>query len=164
MNFGRQFRRTRNAAGCLLLFGLMQVGEVDAQLTMTETVVPTLGIVVGGPAGRQFVLNTNDVVTGANAADYLFGAVSGQIVFRQRQGSAWIQVFAENIVTTGGLNANGIVCQWHNGPQTSCDGAGLTELINGRRILRLGVDVSTTQFHSGGDVASVSFDITATFL
>ena len=164
MSIRRQARSVRFGwlGGCAWL--LLAPGQTGAQLTVTETVTPTFGIVMGGPAGRQLILNTNDTVTGADAADYMFGAVSGQVVLMKRGGPEWVHVVAENVSASGGLIANSILCQWHNGPQTSCEGTGLTELVRGRRILRLGVDVTTSQFHFGGDTASVSFDITATFL
>lgn len=136
----------------------------EAQLTITESVSPLLGTVMGGPANRNFVLNTDDTVTGADAADYMFGAVSGQLIFMKRQGPQMISILAENVVTSGGVTANTILCQWHNGPPVNCESPGLTELVRGRRILRIGVDVTTTQFHDGGDTASIAFDITATFL
>ena len=157
--------RTTAFAGALVL-GLCCLGSphAAAQLTISETVAPGLGTLMGGPASRNFVLNTDDTVTGADAADYMFGAVSGQLIFMKRQGPELINIVAENIVTSGGVVANSILCQWHNGPQVSCENGGLTELVRGRRILRLGVDLTTTQFHDGGDTASVAFEITATFL
>jgi len=34
--------------------------------------------------------------------------------------------------------------------------------LQGKRRLALGIDVTTTQFHGGGDTAGVSMDITVT--
>jgi len=142
----------------------LAASAAQAQLTITETVTPGLGTVMGGPANRNFVLNTDDTVSGTDAADYMFGAVSGQLIFMKRQGPQLMSIVADNILTSGGLVANAILCQWHNGPTVDCASPGLTELVRGRRILRIGIDLTTTQFHGGGETASVSFDITATFL
>ena len=164
MSFTRARKSTAVACALGLALSCFTAQRGAAQLTITEAVAPGLGTVMGGPANRNFVLNTDDTVTGTDAADYMFGAISGQLIFMKRQGPELVSIVAENIVTSGGLIANAIFCQWHNGPQFNCDNAEFTELVRGRRILRLGVDITTTQFHDGGDTASISFEVTATFL
>lgn len=150
---------------CVVGLGMLASARMaDAQLTITETVSPAIGVVMGGPANRQFVLTTQDTVTGADAADYMFGAVSGELTFQKRGGPALIYLVAENVTTVGGLVSNAILCRWQNGPEVRCDGSGLVRLSVGRRRLRLGVDVTTSQYHNGGDRASVSFDVTAIVL
>jgi hypothetical protein len=134
----------------------------EAQLTVTETVAPSLGTVIAGPAGRQFALNTDGTVTGANAADYLYGSSEGTLIVHKRQGLGLASVVAENITTTGGVIVNSIPCRWHNEPQQNCDGNGLFVTAVGRRRLLVGVDLTTSQTHVGGDTASVSYDITIT--
>jgi len=134
------------------------------QLTVTEAVSPTLGMVFGGPPGRQFVLNTDGTVGGANAADYMTGAVGGELILQWRGQPRLVWVVAENIAGTGGLNANSVLCRWQNGPQVACSGAGMIRTLNGRRRLRVGIDLTTTQTHGGGDTAAVAFDITAVVL
>jgi hypothetical protein len=149
------------------LLGSALLGQpilAPAQVTITETVTPSLGTLMGGPANRRFILNTNGTVTGPNAADYLFGAVSGELTFQRQGGQIPVFIVADNIMTTGGVTANSILCKWHNTPEVACDGTGIVQLAVGRRRLLLGVDITTTQFHTGGDTASISFDITATFL
>ena len=156
-----RFAKAAGISVCAMFLGSL---PAPAQVTITETVTPTFGFVMGGPANRQFVLDTNDSVTGPSAADYLFGAVSGELVFQRQGGPTLVYIVAENIATSGGVTANSIRCKWHNSPETNCDGAGILSLAVGRRRLLLGVDMTTTQFHGGGDRASVSFDITAAFL
>jgi hypothetical protein len=56
---------------------LATVDVASAAFTMTEIVSPDLGTVLAGASGRQFILNTDETVSGADAGDYLFGAVSG---------------------------------------------------------------------------------------
>jgi hypothetical protein len=151
------------ASLCILAL-LAGARQALGQATITETVSPTFGFVMGGPANRRFVLNTSDTVTGPNAGDYLFGAVSGELVIQRRGGPIQIQIVAENVTTSGGVTANAILCKWHNSPETNCDGPGILESVVGRRRLLLGVDMTTTQLHNGGDKATVSFDVTAWFL
>lgn len=150
-------------AGLSFSASLLGTAQAPAQVTITETVAPTFGFVMGGPANRRFVLDTNGSVAGPNAADYMFGAVNGELIFQRRGAPTPIYIVAENITTTGGVTANSILCKWHNSPQTRCDGVGISPIAKGRRRLLLGVDMTTTQFHNGGDKASVSFDITAAF-
>jgi len=160
----RRKSRSQPWIGLALCLSLLGTSEAIAQATITETVTPTFGFVMGGPAGRRFVLDTNDQVTGPNAGDYLFGAVSGELSVQRQGGPTIVYIVAENITTTGGVTANSILCKWHNSPEVSCDGTGIIRVAVGRRRLLLGVDMTTTQFHTGGDKASVAFDITATFL
>ena len=136
-----------------------------AQLTMTEVVTPDLGTVLSGASGRQFILNTDGTVTGANAADYLFGAVSGQLDLTWgAKGKVRINIVAENITTIGGVTVNAVPCRWHKQGQNTCEGGGLDRNLRNTRTLWVGVDLSTTQIHVGGDTASVTYDITVTFL
>jgi hypothetical protein len=151
-------------AGISLSAAHLGIEPAAAQITITETVSPTFGFIMGGPANRRFVLDTNDSVTGPNAADYLFGALSGELIFQRQGGPILVSVSADNITSSGGVTANSIRCKWHNTPEVSCNGAGILRIAVGRRRLLLGVDMTTTQFHNGGDRASVSFDITAAFL
>jgi hypothetical protein len=133
-------------------------------LTVTEIVSPTVGTVLGGPSNRHFILNTDETVTGADAADYMFGAVSGELRVRKTMGPAVANVVAENITTTGGLVVLSVPCRWHNRPQASCDSAGINVILGGNRRLYVGVEFRTSQFHGGGDTASVSYDITVNLL
>lgn len=135
-----------------------------AAFTMTETVTPSLGLVFSGASGRNFILNTDETVTGADAADYLFGAVSGQLSLVKTQGAVDVNIVAENIIPTGGVTVNAVPCRFHNDPQTTCDGAGINVKINKTRILYVGVNITTSLAHSGGDTASVTYDINVTFL
>jgi hypothetical protein len=134
-----------------------------AAFTMIETVTPSFGLFIGGASGRQFVLNTDGVITGADAGDYMSGAVGGQLVLQKTGGSVSANIVAENISTFGGLSVGSILCQYHKNPQTTCSGAGINVRLQGKRRLALGVDVTTTQFHAGGDTAGVSMDITVSF-
>jgi len=133
-------------------------------LTLTETISPGFGMIYGGPSGRQFILNTDGTITGADAADYITGAVAGEMEVKKTGGKVFpASIVAENISTVGGLSVAAILCKFHNDPQTICSGSGISVSLQGKRRLLLGVDLSTTQVHSGG-TSSVSFDITVTIL
>ncbi len=156
------FRRTRT-----ILFGIVLLAALDvafAAFTMTETVTPSLGLVFSGDPGRNFILNTDETVTGADAIDYISGAVSGQLTLVKTQGPADVNIVAESIVPLGGLTVIGVPCRFHNDPQTTCDGAGINVRINQTRILYVGVNITTSQVHNSGDTASVSYDINVIFL
>ncbi len=158
----RGFARLRK----LLLGGalLAALDVASAAITVTEVVTPSLGTVLSGASGRQFILNTDETVTGANAADYLFGAISGQLEIVGE--NADVNILADNITTFGGVTASVVPCRWHNDPQTTCQGAGINVQMkkNQARTLYVGVDLTTSQVHIGGDTASVTYDITVTFL
>ncbi len=119
-----------------------------------------------GPANRQWALDTTGTITGANAADYQFGAVAGEFIIQRRGGGrqASGQILVENVFTTGGLSVDSIQCQFHNDAATDCMTSPIVGQIRGRRRLLVGIGVTTTQPHAGGDRASVVFDITVTLL
>jgi hypothetical protein len=133
-------------------------------LTLTETISPGFGMIYGGPSGRQFILNTDGTITGTDAADYVSGAVAGEVEIKKTGGKVFpAHIVAENISTVGGLSVAAILCKFHSDPQTTCSGSGISVSLQGKRRLLLGVDMSTTQVHSGG-TSSVSFDITVILL
>jgi hypothetical protein len=141
---------------------LVALDTAYAALFVTEVVSPTVGTVLGGASNRHFILNTDETVTGADAADYMFGAVSGELRVRKTMGPALANIVAENITATGGVVVVSVPCRWRNRPQQACDNAGINVLAVGNRRLYVGVEFRTSQFHSGGDTASVSYDITVT--
>ncbi len=161
--------RTRRAFKRLLtiLLGGASLAAVDvasAAFTITEIVTPDLGTALAGASSRQFILNTDETVGGTDAADLLFGAVSGQLEFKKTAGPQDANILAENIITSGGVTVNAVPCRYHTGSQLSCDGAGIDVNINGTRTLYVGIDLDTSQVHCGGDTASVTYDITVTFV
>jgi hypothetical protein len=135
-----------------------------AAVTVTENVAPTLGTLLGGASGRNFILNTDQTVSGTDSADYLFGAVSGDLTVKQTGGPASANILADNFSTTGGVTVNGVPCKWHTDTATTCDGSGINITVQGSRTLLVGIDLDTTQVHSGSDTASATYDITVTLL
>ncbi len=149
-----------------ILFGSILLAALDvafAAFTMTETISPGFGLVLSGASGRNFILNTDGTVTGADAADYVSGAVSGQLTLVKTQGPANVNIVAENISPSGGLTVNAVPCRYHNRAQQTCDGAGLNVRVRRTRILYVGIDVTTSQVHNSGDTASVTYDINVIF-
>jgi hypothetical protein len=135
-------------------------------LSITESSTPTFGAFLWGPTGRQFALNPDGTITGPDAGDYQYGAVPGELIINRRGGGNQSsgQIVVENVFTTGGLTVDSIVCQFHNDPAVNCLAPGIAVQLRGRRRLLLGIGVTTSQFHFGGDNASVVFDVTVNIL
>lgn len=158
----REYVRPLKIAFCTVL--LIAANAAFAAFTITEIITPSFGLFIGGGSGRQFILNTDGTITGTNAGDYMFGAVGGQLELKLSGPPARpANIVAENISTFGGLSVGAILCQYRNDPQTTCSGPGINVTLQGKKRLGLGIDVTTTQFHGGGDSAGVSMDITVTF-
>jgi hypothetical protein len=157
----RRFARLKQILFGGALLAALQVSF--AAFTMTEPVSPSLGTLLGGASLRQFILNTDETVSGPAAADYLFGAVSGQLSLIGQNGNATI--VAGNFSGSGAA-INAVPCRYHTGSQTICDSPGITVAVrkNQARILYVGVDLTTSLSHSGGDTASVTYDITVNFI
>jgi hypothetical protein len=138
----------------------------SAAITITEQTTPTLGTLVGGASGRNFILNTDETVSGTDSADYLFGAVSGQLTVKKTGGTNSANILADNFSTTGGVSVNAVPCKWDTDAQTTCDGSGINVTLTPgpNKTLKVGVDIDTSAVHSGGDAASVTYDITITIL
>ncbi len=158
----RYFRLWVILLGSALLLASLEA--VFAALTITEKTTPTLGMLLSGASGRNFILNTDQTVGGTNAADYMFGAVSGELTVRKTGGSQAANILADNFTTTGGVSVNGVPCKWDTDAQTNCDGSGINVTVGGTKALMVGVDIDTSQVHAGDDSASVTYDITITLL
>ena len=136
-----------------------------AALTITEKTTPTLGTLLSGASGRNFILNTDGSVSGTNAADYLFGAVSGNLTVKKTAGSQSANIVADNFSTSGGVIINAVPCKWDTDTVTTCDGSGITVTLGGQtKHLLVGVDLDTDQAHSGGDSPTATYDINVTLL
>lgn len=157
----------RHARIRVILLGAALLASLEvgfAALTITEKITPTLGTLLSGASGRNFILNTDQTVSGADAADYMFGAVSGELTVKKTGGSQSANIVAENITTFGGVSVNAVPCKWDTDAQTTCDGTGINVTVGGTKALMVGVDIDTTQIHSGGQSASVTYDISITLL
>jgi hypothetical protein len=158
----RNFARLRN-----IFLGTFLLASLDASfaaLTITEKTTPTLGTLLTGASGRNFILNTDETVSGTDAADYLYGAVSGELTVKKTGGGQSANILADNITATGGVTVNAIPCKYGTDAQTTCDGSGLNVTVSGTKALMVGVDINTSKVHVGDDTASVTYDITITLL
>ncbi len=160
----RWFARLRKI---LLGSALLAVLEAAfAAITITETITPDLGTLLGGDSGRNFILNTDGSVSGTDAADYLFGAVSGNVTVKKTAGSQSANIVADNFSTTGGVTINAVPCKWDTDTATTCDGSGINVTLSPGQAknLLVGVDLDTSQVHSGGDSPTATYDINITLL
>lgn len=158
-----RFARLWKASLGILLFFASEAAL--AQITITEVNTPTLGILLAGASGRNFILNTDDTVSGTDAADYVTGADSGRLNISKTGSPQNATIVADNFSTTGGITINGVPCRWRNNAPQTCEGSGITKRIRSNpRPLWLGVDIDTTQVHSGGDTATATYDITVTLI
>ena len=148
----------------LLLGGLLLAAlEVAfAALTVTESTTPSLGTLLSGADLRNFILNTDNTVSGANAADYLFGAVSGDLTVKKTGGAQSANILADNYSVTEGVIIKGVPCQWHTDTATTCHGSGIDITVQGSRKLLVGVEIDTDQTHTSAHSPTATYDITVT--
>jgi hypothetical protein len=146
---------------CLPLFFVTL--NSNAAITLTEITSPSFGLILSGSSGRQFVLNTSGTVSGANSGDYLSSATAGNISVADDTAPATIEILADAISGIGGLTVNQVLCSYAGGGQTQCDGSPLVVTSVASGSLKIGLDITTSQIHSGGDSASVNLDITITY-
>ncbi len=137
-----------------------------AAIIINETITPYLGTLLGGASGRNFILYTDDTVGGTDAADYLFGAVSGDLTVKKTAGTQSANIVADTFSTTGGVTIIAVPCKWDTDTATTCDGSGInvTLTANTTKNLLVGVDLDTSQVHSGGDSPTATYDINVTLL
>jgi len=111
---------------CALLLGSVTAVTAVTALTLTRVNTPSLGVMFAGESSRQFVLNTNDTVTGSVAGDHVSGAAAGQFTVSDTSSPVTINILVENISSLGGLTVNQALCSYNDGAQQRCDGAGMS--------------------------------------
>lgn len=149
---------------CLALLTTPGAAFAQQGLSITENVAPDFGTLLGGASSRQFILNTDASISGTDSGDYLFGAAAGDLTVDRSGAPKNINIVAENITTSGGLTVAQVLCAYDGASQTACDSPGIDVQTGPNKTLLLGIDISTSQVHSGGDSASVTLDISVTFL
>jgi hypothetical protein len=136
---------------------------VRATIDLTEVTAPEFGLILSGASDRQFILGTNGSITGTHSTDHISGQSAGHITVTDDTAPLTIEILANNIMTSGGLTVNQVLCSYNAGVQTQCDATALVVASVGNASLKLGLDISTNQVHSGGDTASVTMDINVTY-
>jgi hypothetical protein len=149
--------------GCLLVQQTAIAGPAPRPIEILEVFSPSFGTWLAGPSGRQLVLFTDDTVGGANAADYLFGARSGEFVISGSANQA-INILVDNTFATGGIVVNQVICQYHRDLPARCDGAGVDARSGNNRTLKIGIDITTSQAHTGGDAPTINMDVAIIYL
>jgi hypothetical protein len=119
-------------------------------------------VLLTGASGRNFILNTDETVSGTDSADYLSGAVSGALSVKKTGGSQSANILADNFSTTGMITINAVPCKFDTGSQTTCDGSGINVTVQATKTLLVGVDINTNTAHTGGNTATATYDITVT--
>ena len=149
--------------GLLLHQSAAMAGPAPRPIEILEIISPNFGTWLAGPSGRQLVLFTDDTVGGADAADYLFGARSGEFVISGSANQA-INILVDNTFATGGIVINQVICQYDRALPARCDGAGVDARSGNNRTLRLGLDITTSRAHVGGDAPTISLDVAVIYL
>ncbi len=75
-----------------------------------------------------------------------------------------INILIDNTFTTGGIVLNQVICQYHRDLPARCDGAGVDVGSGNNRTLKLGIDITTSQAHTGGDAPTISLDVAVIYL
>ncbi len=162
MSAHRRFARLRKILLGGALLAALQLAF--AAITVTESTTPSLGTLLGGINDRNFILNTDATVSGTDAADYLFGAVAGDLTVKKTGGSQSANILADNFSGTG-ATIDGVPCKWDTDAATTCHGGGINVTVTGQtKHLLVGVNLNTTQEHFGGDSPTATYDITVTLL
>ena len=135
-----------------------------AEVSLTRTTSPSFGIILSGTSGREFVLNTDGSIGGSSAGDYVSGAAAGVFSVVDTTSPNTLAILVENISATGGLTVVEALCSYNGALQQACDGTGISVNSIGNTTLKVGLHVTTTTAHSGGDTASVSMDVSVAYL
>ena len=143
----------------IVTLGVLIGSSSYAAIGLTLASQPSFGLLISGASNRNFVLNSNGAISGTNSSDYISGAVAGQITVTDDASPVSISILVDNISTFGGLTVNQVLCSYNGGAQVQCDGGGTNETSVSSAALKIGLDITTTQVHSGGDTASASMNV-----
>ncbi len=133
-------------------------------ISLSSAVNPSFGTFLGGPSGRDFILNTNGTIGGTNATDYLWGAVAGSITITG-QNAAAISILATNLSSSGGISIVNVTCNLNNtGDQDCLLGFSGVAAPGQGETMSIGLEINTTQFHGDNVTASASFDIVVSYI
>lgn len=161
---GRQEIVSRLINSCLLFALLFLSNTGYGALSLSLISSPNMGLFFSGTSGRQFILNANGTITGTHAGDYISGASAGQFTLADSSSPSTVTILVDNLSTLGGLTVNSALCSYNGGAQQQCDGAGMNVTSASSATLKLGLDISTSTTHSGGDAPSITMDVSVSYL
>jgi len=158
--------RFRAMPQLVLVFSLSVLVVIDcfAVVVLSSVVNPAFGDLLGGASGRNFILGTNGVVSGSNAADYVSGAYAGSLLITGNASQS-ISVQATNLTANGGVSIANVTCNYNGGGDTDCV-AGFTGVppdVTGKTLL-IGVEINTTTIHGDNATASPGFDVVVNYI
>jgi hypothetical protein len=137
--------------------------SASAVITLTEITSPTFGLILSGASGRNFVLNTDSSISGTSAADQITGQAAGDITVMDDTAPVTLVILVDNIIPSAGLTVNQVLCSYNGGAQTQCDVA-MNVTSSASASLKVGIDITTSIIHSGGEAENVSMVINITYL
>jgi hypothetical protein len=146
----------------LIVSGLCLSLQVSAAINVIVMKEPYFGEIYAGAPGRQFIIGSDDRLNGTHASDGIKGSLTGVLAVSDSTPGGTIRITASRI-TSLGFTSPVIYCDYDGGGWVQCDGAGMTATSIANATLYLGVAAQTSQAHSDGDSADVTFDITATY-
>ena len=148
----------------LLFVALLISSPLIAVLNITNVVNPVFGDVLSGASGRNFILGTNGLISGANSGDYISGASAGSLLITGDQAQS-ISIIASNLTANGGITIANVTCNYDNTGDVNCV-TGLTgaQPTVGGKTLLIGLEINTTQTHSDNDAPAPTFDIDVIFI
>ncbi len=133
-------------------------------VSMRNVINPDFGTLLGGTSGRNFILTTADTISGANANDYITGAVTGMVNIVGDNNAA-VDILATNLTDDGGVSIVNVTCKYFNDPDMDCDLGFTVTTKKGRgRDMLIGLEINTTQVHGDNDTAAPSFDIVINYI
>jgi len=149
-----------------LMAGIFMATAVFAgtPITFSSVVNPSFGDLLGGASGRNFILGTNGTISGANASDYLFGAVAGSVLITG-SASQSVDILATNLTANGGVSIANVTCNYGGAGDQDCDVGftGLPPNLSGKTLL-IGLEINTIQVLGDNVTASPSFDIVVNYI
>ncbi len=149
-----------------LMTGIFMATAVFAgrPVVFSNVVSPSFGDLLGGASGRNFILGTNGTISGANASDYLFGAVAGSALITG-QANTSVDILATNLTANGGVTIANVTCNYGGAGDQDCDVGftGLPPKPSGKTLL-IGLEINTTQVHGDNVTASPSLDIVINYI
>ncbi len=161
----KQVIRRRLLHWLALVLGIFLGATVFARpISFSSIVNPSFGDLLAGPSGRNFILSTTGTISGANASDYVSGAVAGSVHI-VGDANKDVDILATNLTAGGGVSIANVTCNYGGAGDVDCDVGftGLPPKPQGKTML-IGLEINTTQVHSDNDNAAPSFDIVVNYL